>query len=85
MELLETDLEETCSATSQTMLHMLQQLLLIKYLVEIQTLYDFTILFPAVIGSLTVVVIFALVDYLQEQLLVLFASLFFAVSLYQYF
>ena len=45
------------------------------------SLYDFTILFPAVIGSLTVVVIFALVRLFAGTTAGLFASLLFAVSL----
>ena len=45
------------------------------------SLYDFTILFPAVIGSLTVVVIFALVRLFAGTAAGLFASLLFAVSL----
>ena len=44
-------------------------------------LYDFTILFPAVIGSLTVVVIFLLVRLFAGTTAGLFASLLFAVSL----
>ena len=45
------------------------------------TLYDFTILFPAVIGSLTVIVIFGLVRLFAGTTAGLFASLLFAVSL----
>jgi dolichyl-diphosphooligosaccharide---protein glycosyltransferase len=45
------------------------------------TLYDFTILFPAVIGSLTVIVIFGLVRVFGGTAAGLFASLLFAVSL----
>jgi dolichyl-diphosphooligosaccharide---protein glycosyltransferase len=45
------------------------------------TLYDFTILFPAVIGSLTVLVIFGLVRVFGGTTAGLFASLLFAVSL----
>ena len=45
------------------------------------SLYDFTILFPAVIGSLTVIVIFGLVRLFGGTTAGLFASLFFAVSL----
>ena len=44
------------------------------------SLYDFTILFPVVIGSLTAVVIFALVRTIGGTTAGLFASLFFAVS-----
>jgi len=45
------------------------------------SLYDFTILFPVVIGSLTVIVIFALVRVFGGTTAGLFASLLFAVSL----
>ena len=45
------------------------------------SLYDFTILFPAVIGSLTVIVIFGLVRVFAGTTAGLFASLLFAVSL----
>jgi dolichyl-diphosphooligosaccharide--protein glycosyltransferase len=45
------------------------------------SLYDFTILFPAVIGSLTVIVIFGLVRVFGGTTAGLFASLLFAVSL----
>jgi len=45
------------------------------------SLYDYTILFPAVIGSLTVVVIFALVRLFGGTAAGLIASLLFAVSL----
>jgi dolichyl-diphosphooligosaccharide--protein glycosyltransferase len=45
------------------------------------SLYDFTILFPAVIGSLTVIVIFGLVRLFAGTTAGLFASLLFAVSL----
>jgi len=44
-------------------------------------LYDFTILFPAVIGSLTTVVVFALVRVIGGTTAGLFAALFFSVSL----
>ena len=44
-------------------------------------LYDFTILFPVVIGSLTVVVIFLLVRLFAGTTAGLFASLLFAISL----
>ena len=44
-------------------------------------LYDFTILFPAVIGSLTCVVIFALVRVIGGTTAGLFAALFFSISL----
>jgi len=45
------------------------------------SLYDFTILFPAIIGSLTVIVIFGLVRVFAGTTAGLFASLLFAVSL----
>jgi dolichyl-diphosphooligosaccharide--protein glycosyltransferase len=45
------------------------------------SLYDYTILFPAIVGSLTVVIIFALVRVLGGTTAGLFASLFFSVSL----
>ena len=68
------------SATSQTMLHITAA---ISY--EIfggnSSLYDFTVLFPAIIGSLTVIVIFALVRLFAGTAAGLFASLFFAVSI----
>ena len=68
------------SATSQVMLHITAA---ITY--EIfggnSSLYDFTILFPAVIGSLTVIVIFGLVRLFAGTTAGLFASLLFAVSL----
>jgi dolichyl-diphosphooligosaccharide--protein glycosyltransferase len=68
------------SATSQIMLHTTAA---ITY--EIfggnSNLYDFTILFPAVIGSLTVIVIFGLVRLFAGTTAGLFASLLFAVSL----
>ena len=44
------------------------------------SLYDFTIIFPVVFGSMTVVVIFALVRVLGGTSAGLFASLFFALS-----
>ena len=68
------------SATSQTMLHITAA---ITYQIfgGNSTLYDFTILFPAVIGSLTVIVIFGLVRLFAGTTAGLFASLLFAVSL----
>jgi len=45
------------------------------------SLYDFTILFPAVIGSLTVIVIFALVRLFAGTTAGLIASMLFAISL----
>ena len=68
------------SATSQIMLHSTAA---ITYQIfgGNFSLYDFTILFPAIIGSLTVVVIFALVRLFAGTTAGLFASLLFAVSL----
>ena len=68
------------SATSQVMLHITAA---ITYQIFGSNLsvYDFTILFPAIIGSLTVVVIFALVRLFAGTTAGLFASLLFAVSL----
>jgi len=68
------------SATSQVMLHTTAA---ITYQIfgGNSSLYDFTILFPAIIGSLTVVVIFALVRLFAGTAAGLFASLLFAVSL----
>ena len=45
------------------------------------SLYDFTIIFPVIIGSLTTIVIFALVRVIGGTTAGLFSSLFFAVSL----
>ena len=68
------------SATSQVMLHSTAA---ITYQIfgGNSSLYDFTILFPAIIGSLTVVVIFALVRLFAGTTAGLIASLLFAVSL----
>lgn len=44
------------------------------------SLYDFTIIFPVVFGSLTVVIVFALVRVIAGTTAGLFASLFFALS-----
>jgi dolichyl-diphosphooligosaccharide---protein glycosyltransferase len=68
------------SATSQFMLHSTAA---ITYQIfgGNSSLYDFTILFPVVIGSLTVVIIFALVRLFAGTAAGLFASLLFAVSL----
>ncbi len=44
------------------------------------SLYDFTIIFPVVFGSMTVIIIFALVRVLGGTSAGLFASLFFALS-----
>ncbi|MDC0884030.1 STT3 domain-containing protein [Nitrosopumilus sp.] len=68
------------SSNSQVMLHTTAA---ITYQIfgANSTLYDFTILFPAVIGSLTVIVIFGLVRVFAGTTAGLFASLLFAVSL----
>jgi len=68
------------SATSQTLLHITTA---ITYQIfgGNSSLYDFSILFPAVIGSLTVIVIFGLVRLFAGTTAGLFASLLFAVSL----
>ena len=68
------------SATSQVMLHSTAA---ITYQIfgGDTSLYDFTILFPAIIGSLSVVIIFALVRLFAGTTAGLFASLLFAVSL----
>ena len=68
------------SATSQSMLHMTA-----AYAYQVfgggSTLYDFTIVLPAVFGSLTAVVVFALVRVIGGTTAGLFASLLFAVSM----
>jgi len=68
------------AGTSQVMLHTTAA---ITYQIfgGNSNLYDFTILFPAVIGSLTVIVIFGLVRLFAGTTAGLFASLLFAVSL----
>jgi len=68
------------SATSQVMLHTTAA---ITYQIfgGNSSLYDFTILFPVIIGSLTVIVIFGLVRVFAGTTAGLFASLLFAVSL----
>ena len=68
------------SATSQVMLHVTAA---ITYQIfgGNSDLYDFTILFPAVIGSLSVVVIFLLVRLFAGTSAGLFASILFAISL----
>ena len=67
------------SHTSQVMLHITAA---ITYQIfgGSSTLYDFTILLPVVFGSLTTIVIFALVRRLGGTTAGLFASLFFALS-----
>ena len=68
------------SATSQGMLHATAA---ITYQIfgGNSSLYDFTILFPAIVGSLTVIVIFALVRLFAGIPAGLFASILFAISL----
>ena len=68
------------SATSQVMLHITTAALYQSFGMS-QSLYDFTILFPVIIGSLTTIVIFALVRVLGGTTAGLLASLFFAVSM----
>jgi dolichyl-diphosphooligosaccharide---protein glycosyltransferase len=68
------------SASSQVMLHSTAAIAF-QIFGGNSSLYDFTILFPAVIGSLTVVIIFALVRLFAGTAAGLFASLLFAVSL----
>ena len=68
------------SATSQVMLHITTAALYQSFGMD-QSLYDFTILFPVIIGSLTTIVIFALVRVLGGTTAGLLASLFFAVSM----
>ena len=69
------------SATSQVMLTYYCSYHLSNIWWTNSSLYDFTILFPAIIGSLTVVAIFALVRLFAGTTAGLFASLLFAVSL----
>jgi len=68
------------SATSQVLLHATTAVTYEIFGGNLP-LYDFTILFPAVIGSLTVVVIFLLVRLFAGTTAGIFASLLFAISL----
>ena len=68
------------SINSQTMLH-ITTAILYQIFGSNSTLYDFTILFPAVIGSLTVIIIFLLVRVLGGTTAGVIASLLFSVSL----
>ncbi len=68
------------SATSQIMLHVTAAITYQIFGGNL-SLYDFTILFPAIIGSLTVVVIFLLVRLFAGTSAGLFASILFAISL----
>ena len=67
------------SATSQVMLHTTAAITYQIFGGNL-SLYDYTILFPAVIGSLTVIVIFGLVRLFAGTSAGLIASLLFAVS-----
>jgi len=67
------------SATSQVMLHTTTAMLYQTFGMG-SSLYDFTIIFPLVISSLTTVIIFALVRIIGGTTAGLLASLFFAVS-----
>jgi len=65
--------------TSQSMLHITAAVLYPVFGGN-SSLYDFTIIFPVVFGSLTTIVVFALVRVIGGTTAGLFASLFFAVS-----
>jgi len=67
------------SATSQVMLHTSAATLYQIFGLG-SSLYDFTIIFPVVVSSLTAIVIFALVRTIGGTTAGLFASLFFAIS-----
>ena len=67
------------SKTSQVMLHT-SAAMFYQIFGGGSSLYDFTIVFPAVIGSLTTIVIFALVRTIGGTTAGLLASLFFAIS-----
>ena len=67
------------SATSQVMLHTTAAITYEIFGTNL-SLYDYTILFPAIIGSLTVIVIFGLVRVIGGTLAGLIASILFAVS-----
>ena len=67
------------SATSQTILH-ITAALTYQIFGGNSSLYDFTILFPVVFGSLTTIVIFALVRVIGGTTAGLFAALFYSVS-----
>ncbi len=68
------------SATSQVMLHITAAVTYQIFGVN-TSLYEFTILFPVIIGSLTGIIIFALVRLFAGTSAGLFASLLYAVSL----
>ena len=67
------------SATSQVMLH-ITAATLYQIFGGSFSLYDFTILFPVVFGSITTIVIFALVRVIGGTTAGLFSSLFFSIS-----
>ena len=67
------------SATSQTMLH-ITAALTYQIFGGNSSLYDFTILFPVVFGSLTTIIIFALVRVIGGTTAGLFGALFYSVS-----
>lgn len=67
------------SATSQVMLHITTAVLYQIFGLG-NSLYHFTIFFPIIIGSLTVIVIFALVRVIAGTTASLFSALFFAVA-----
>jgi len=68
------------SASSQVMLHMTAAVTYQLFGGDL-SLYDFTILFPVIFGSLTVIVIFALVRVIGGTTAGLFAAILFSVSL----
>jgi len=68
------------SATSQVGLHVFGAILYNTFGGN-STLYDFTVMFPLIIGSLTAVIVFALVRVIGGTTAGLLASLMFAVSL----
>jgi len=68
------------SATSQVMLHMTAAVTYQIFGGDL-SLYDFTILFPVIFGSLTVIVIFALVRVIGGTTAGLFAAILYSVSL----
>jgi len=67
------------SSTSQVMLHTTTAMLYQTFGMG-SSLYDFTIMFPVIVSSLTTVIIFALVRTIGGTTAGLLASLFFAVS-----
>ena len=68
------------SSNAQVMLHLTAAITYTIFTESID-LYDFTILFPVIFGSLTVIVIFALVRVIGGTTAGLFASLLFSISL----